>query len=193
MYRLLVFCFLIGYIFSNSIVGKYSASTDGGYYTHFLEFYSNGTYTSKIFGETAWGDWIQSGDYVKLYHSGFKLDDIYLSNNSFYFGGIEFIKVEHTPSNDTYANLSPVGIWTGLVNSLYGETFFKITFYSDGSYFESFAGNTTYGDWQFKNDKIILIDSSGMPSWSAIVYNDKIKLTSSSPYVNTFTIELSKK
>ena len=41
--KILFFIFFIGYLFSSSIVGKYSATTDGGYYTHYLEFYSNGT------------------------------------------------------------------------------------------------------------------------------------------------------
>tara|TARA_B100001142_G_scaffold5774_1_gene5855 strand:- start:1985 stop:2572 length:588 start_codon:yes stop_codon:yes gene_type:complete len=192
--KILFFIFFIGFLFSSSIVGKYSATTDGGYYTHYLEFYSNGTYSSKIFGESSWGDWIESGDYIKLYSSGYNIENLYLSDNSFYFGGVEFTKIQKTYDyNSKKLENTPIGTWSGLVNSIYGESIYKITFYSDGSYFETFNGNTTSGDWEIKSNEIILTDSSGMPAWSAEIYNNIITLRSTSPYVNSFSIELNKK
>jgi len=188
--------FIINILFATSFLGKYSATTDGGYYSHYIELYSNGTYSSQIFGETSWGDWIEDGGYIKLYTQGFNIENLYIRNDSFNFGGVKFTKIRTTYNHQGSKNKinSPVGQWSALISTVYGsKSPYKMRFYSDGTYSESFAGNTSYGDWEIKSNKIILTGSDGMPAWSGTISGDLIALKSTSPYFSSLTIELNRK
>ena len=199
MYRKILLPILItSFIFSSSFLGKYSATTDGGYYTHYFEFYSSGSYSCTLFGETSWGDWIEDGGTIKLYTEGFHIENLYPSRGSFNFGGIQFTKIKTSyrdsgSSGSKSKTNSPIGTWSDLVDSIYGKSPYKITFYSNGSYSESFAGNTSYGNWEMDYDEVILIGSDGIPSWSGSIYNNKITLKSTNPYINSISISLSRK
>ena len=180
MYKKLFFCIIFAsFVFSNSFPGKYSATTDGGYYTHYFEFYSSGSYSCTLFGETSWGDWIEERGTIKLYSQGFNIENIYIDGDSFNFGGVQFAKIKtsyNNSNNNSGSNSkSPVGIWSDLVDSIYGKSPYKITFYSNGSYSESFAGNISYGNWEMKhNGNVELTGSDGLPSWTGSIYNNKI-------------------
>jgi len=189
--------FIVSFIFPNSFLGKYSATTDGGYYTHYFEFYSSGSYSCTILGETSWGDWMEDGRVVKLYSEGFHIENLYMRRDSFSFGGIQFTKIKtsyrDSSSGSSSKSNSPVGTWSDLVESIYGKSPYKITFYSNGSYSESYAGDTSYGNWEMSYDKVVLTGSDGMSSWSGSIYNNKITLKSTNPYAGSFSIQLTKK
>ena len=117
--KILLLMIVAGIVSADSFLGKYSATTDGGYYTHYFEFHSNGTYSSKIFGETSWGDWIQNGDYIKLYSHGYNIENLSIEKDSFYFGGVKFTKIKTSYDDNSKSKTnSPVGTWSGLVNSI---------------------------------------------------------------------------
>ena len=195
--KFLLAIFIVSFIFPNSFLGKYSATPDGGYYTHYFEFYSSGSYSCTIFGETSWGDWMEDGGVVKLYSEGFHIENLNMRRDSFSFGGVQFTKIKTSykdnSSESSSKSNSPVGTWSDLIDSIYGKSPYKITFYSNGSYSESFAGDTSFGNWEMSYDKVVLTGSDGMSSWSGSIYNNKITLKSTNIYGGSVSIQLTKK